>query len=528
MTILEFASRGDLASLEKLCDSSSTSETGLNPFFETKDIQDNNLLHIACKHGHVDVVAWVLSNETANSLINSRNLLGDTPIIIASLYGRKDVVSVLLANEECQVNIANDHGNTALHYATHRRHKPIVQLLLSNTTNRSNSMKTQILIRNKYGKTPLDRTSKEIKRDVAALAFLRDARALGKEDLCDAIVRSPEAIAMSQQQAKQRFLESVIPEIEIPFAALNPSRPFHPFETASADPLHPTTTTPTPSPKFQYMKGTWINAPILLRKLTNQTIHQSELRSLQREVESFRHLTHSSLSKTVGVCLQTPNVCIVTEFVSSRNLFAMLRDAEVEMDVEMVMKVAGEVCGGLRYLHGQNPPVYHLSLTSMNVMMTEQGAVKLTEFGFKDSVFRTWSTILDFSPDSSHASPAATLEHQHPDYNSMLPIIEYMSPELLREGCSSFSVAEFGPIDIYAFGVLFLEIITRESGYPGMSGQQIFDLVGTPEFHGPEIPDFVPDELKFILQGCFQRLPRNRSKIESIEEQLGSSAVLLQ
>ncbi|KAJ3029284.1 UNVERIFIED_CONTAM: hypothetical protein HDU68_012601 [Siphonaria sp. JEL0065] len=566
-TILDHASSGDLTSIEKLTQEATDSE--FEVLIQSRDFYDNNILHLACKHGHIDIISWILSKRI--SLINSRNLMGDTPLIVAASYNRNDAVSVLLGFSECQVNAGNDHGNTALHYAAFRRHKPILQLLINPTatttttaTNSQESDKIYIHVRNKYGKTPLDRTSTEIRRDIAALVFMREGRVLGKEDAGNAIgiiqllelsvsgggihalgvfstVRTPQEIAEAQESVKLRFLESVIPDVEIPFPALNPSKPVLSLcqsgggsggspniedktqgevgVGASAGPI-------TKASKYQYMMGTWYNAPVVIQRLTNQMVHQSECRAIRREAEALRFLKHPTLSTIVGVSLQTPNVAYISEFISTKNLHSVIYDAEVEMDVDQVMTYAREIVSGLKYLHQQKPPVYHLNLNSKNVMITEnnqnieiKSSIKLTEYGHQDSIFRTWSTILELQQKLEQEGGNITNTESDANSSEIDGIdIEYIAPELLdSEKQNMFSINEFGAIDVYAFGVLFLEIIVRDRVYPGMSGREVSEAVGREGYEGPEIPDFVPPELQVILQGCFKRNPAERMGIEEIE-----------
>jgi len=62
------------------------------------------------------------------------------------------------------VNIANDHGNTALHYACFWRYTEIAEFLVLNGA--------IVNIANKYFKVPLDRTSDEIKEKLKRIISL--------------------------------------------------------------------------------------------------------------------------------------------------------------------------------------------------------------------------------------------------------------------------------------------------------------------------------------------------------------------
>ncbi|KAI9336352.1 kinase-like domain-containing protein [Obelidium mucronatum] len=518
--ILELAASGDLTSIEKLT-RDATTESEFNSLVRATDFHDNNVVHLACKNGHIDVLTWILSKQP--NLINSRNLMGDTPLIIATLYCQKDVVSCLLTYPECNVNFANDHGNTALHYASFRRHKQILQLLINRPV-ATGSEKLFVYVRNKYGKTPLDRTSTEIRRDISALIFMKEGRVLGKEDSGDPIVRTPQEIADAQEAVKQRFLQSVIPDIEIPFAALNPSKPvsFQSVGNNAGTGSAPEEILPT---KQQYMMGTWYMAPVVIRRLGDQMVHQSECRAIRREAEALRSLHHQSLCSVIGVSLQTPNVSFICEFVGSNSLHSVIYDPEVEMDVEQVMRYACEIIGGIKYLHEQAPPIYHLNLNAKNVMITDGGdgvpTVKLTEYGHQDTPFRSWSAFLENSQRIDSFQTKQQKDENEKEWNVLLKTmeIEYLSPELLSTSPlqNAYAITEFGAIDVYAFGILFLEIIVRDRVYPGLDAAGIVETVNRRDFEGPNIPEFVPQDLQELLGSCFKRNPSTRITSDALE-----------
>ncbi len=71
---------------------------------------------------------------------------GSTPLITASLFGKKDVVELLLANG-AEINFQNNDGSTALHVASFFCHPEIVSLLLEQGADMN--------IHNNSGSTPL-------------------------------------------------------------------------------------------------------------------------------------------------------------------------------------------------------------------------------------------------------------------------------------------------------------------------------------------------------------------------------------
>jgi len=88
----------------------------------------------ACVDGNIPSVIGHLGKVDLNSKLASHNIecdiRGATPLMIASWYGRNEVVDLLLQEENVDVNTANDFGETALIFASHHGHDKVVALLL--------------------------------------------------------------------------------------------------------------------------------------------------------------------------------------------------------------------------------------------------------------------------------------------------------------------------------------------------------------------------------------------------------------
>lgn len=71
-----------------------------------------------------------------------------------------------------------------------------------------------------------------------------------------------------------------------------------------------------------------------------------------------------------------------------------------------------------------------------------------------------------------------------------------LAPELLQAYFPNTPTPDldFYKIDVYAYGILLYETITREMPYPGLNSMAIGLLI-MEEGIRPEIPDFVPDSL---------------------------------
>ncbi|XP_048242804.1 ankyrin repeat and KH domain-containing protein mask-like isoform X3 [Haliotis rufescens] len=92
------------------------------------DVNGNNILHHACMGGDVETVKCVLSLRVVD--INSRGRLSRTPVMEAALGGHRDVVE-LLVSEGADVSLVDKYGDNILHLACMRGHVETVKFVLS-------------------------------------------------------------------------------------------------------------------------------------------------------------------------------------------------------------------------------------------------------------------------------------------------------------------------------------------------------------------------------------------------------------
>ncbi|XP_071095403.1 serine/threonine-protein phosphatase 6 regulatory ankyrin repeat subunit B-like [Haliotis cracherodii] len=109
------------------------------------DGDGNNILHVACLGGHVNIVKHVLKKDFVG--VNSRGHDGRTPLMVAARNGHKEVFD-LLVRKGCDLSLVDDEANNILHLACIGRHMTIVKDILSHDIVDVNS-------RGQRGRTPL-------------------------------------------------------------------------------------------------------------------------------------------------------------------------------------------------------------------------------------------------------------------------------------------------------------------------------------------------------------------------------------
>lgn len=101
---------------------------GADPSIASKKngTNDQTPLHQAALHGFTEIIKELLLNKKAN--VNAKDAMGNTPLHLAALEGKQDVIKLLLDNG-AEVNEQNDLGNTSLHFAMQNGYSEISTLL---------------------------------------------------------------------------------------------------------------------------------------------------------------------------------------------------------------------------------------------------------------------------------------------------------------------------------------------------------------------------------------------------------------
>ena len=115
-------------------------------------------LHVAAMHGQADLVTVLLdAGANVNLVTKTKNV---TALHLACQNERTVVTKVLLQSANCDIDIQDSSGNTALHYASLASNSKLVELLLKYSP--------AVDIKNTNGRTPLDEAE-----DKLALSVIR-------------------------------------------------------------------------------------------------------------------------------------------------------------------------------------------------------------------------------------------------------------------------------------------------------------------------------------------------------------------
>ncbi|XP_063416470.1 uncharacterized protein LOC134698109 [Mytilus trossulus] len=218
------------------------------------------------------------------------------------------------------------------------------------------------------------------------------------------------------------------------------------------------------------------------------------------EVSLLKELHHPRVVQLIGVCTTDKFPLMVLEFMARGSLYYYLHDPKCEsMDHAEYYGVAHDIALGMNYLHQHKPQVLHLDLKSMNVLLDSSGRAKIADFGF--SKFRHDADL-----------KASKLSKK----KSMCSSPTWMAPELLETGEITTKA------DVYSFGIILWEMLTRSHPYDGCSVFQILERVRLNK--RPEISSNSPPDLSSLIKKCWDQNPAKRPAFKDIILQLDKLA----
>ena len=123
-------------------------------------------------------------------------------------------------------------------------------------------------------------------------------------------------------------------------------------------------------------EDTWIDKKVALKVAHRQ--HGLDFGQLLREPRLLASLNHPNIVSVLTAEKEDRIFFIVMEYVPGETLEGIII-REGALDVPRALDYTCQICNALDHAHGQN--VIHRDLRPGNVLVTEQGLVKVADFG---------------------------------------------------------------------------------------------------------------------------------------------------
>ena len=215
----------------------------------------------------------------------------------------------------------------------------------------------------------------------------------------------------------------------------------------------------------------------------------------KEEVEILTKLSHPHIVRMIGFYENGPLKVIILEYAVRGSLHRFLSDESNHLPDDLKRKWIRESALGIQHLHKNR--CLHRDLKASNCLLFEDNILKLSDFGL--------------ARETNHE---VTMSSQKGTY-------QYMAPELIDTNESNLAYySRFA--DIYAYGMLVLEICTRKPPYTGMEFTYVVFHVAQGKLQ-PLIPCDCPDDLSIIMRQCWRLNPRQRPTIDRLLDVMDSA-----
>jgi hypothetical protein len=225
-----------------------------------------------------------------------------------------------------------------------------------------------------------------------------------------------------------------------------------------------------------------LNRFVLLKKLTLRGGSQLVER-FKREARIMMDIKHDHIVHVYDHFKEGTSYYIVEEFVDGISLESLLR-RERYLSNEAAMLILYEVCKALQYAHEKG--VIHRDIKPGNILLSNQGDVKLVDFGIATS--------------REESEEGLTRD------GMTLGTPSYIPPEQIENAKNVDKRA-----DIYSLGVVLYEMMTGKTPYPGSFTAETIALIHKGRYTPPQRlnPKIAPI-LRAIIRKAMRPRPRRR------------------
>lgn len=193
-------------------------------------------------------------------------------------------------------------------------------------------------------------------------------------------------------------------------------------------------------------KGKWRSTDVAIKIIFDPVITEDLIAEIRNEVQMLSLLRHPKIVMLMGMSSKPPNLAIVFEHMPRGCLFDLLHTTATSISLEQRLKMAYDVAGTFAFLHQSG--VVHRDLKSYNILVDDNFNIKLCDFG-----------LCKFKADLNRG----TMQF------SGTPT--YMAPELFQKKSYDEKV------DVFAFGTLLWELVSREVPFDGLEPADIKEKV---------------------------------------------------
>ncbi|KAI3757240.1 hypothetical protein L6452_04774 [Arctium lappa] len=230
-------------------------------------------------------------------------------------------------------------------------------------------------------------------------------------------------------------------------------------------------------------KGTYCTQDVAIKALKDEYLNENVQREFAQEVYIMRKIRHKNVVQFIGACTRPPNLYIVTEFMAGGSVYDFLHNQKGRFDVPTILKIATHISKGMSYLHENN--IIHRDLKSANLLMDENGIVKVSDFG------------------------VARVQNKSSVMTAETGTYRWMAPEVIEHRPYDHKA------DVFSFGVVLWELLTQKLPYANLTPLQAAIGVVQKGLR-PSIPKNTHPEIVGLLERCWHQDPSLRPEFSEM------------
>jgi eukaryotic-like serine/threonine-protein kinase len=232
-----------------------------------------------------------------------------------------------------------------------------------------------------------------------------------------------------------------------------------------------------------------INEKVALKLIKPEiSSDRQTIERFQNEIKITRRITHKNVCRMYHLGRENDTYYITMEFIRGENLKKIIRMTH-ELSLEVALNMARQVCDGLIEAHRLG--IVHRDLKPQNIMIDEEGDVRIMDFGIASSIETKGATL----PGMMIGTP------------------EYMSPEQIDgSGVDARS-------DIYSLGIIIYELLTGKTPFSGETPWSVAIKHKNESPHDPrELNPRIPEAMSRVILKCLEK--KKEKRYQSAEELL--------
>ncbi|MEM5816351.1 MAG: Stk1 family PASTA domain-containing Ser/Thr kinase [Desulfitobacterium hafniense] len=184
-------------------------------------------------------------------------------------------------------------------------------------------------------------------------------------------------------------------------------------------------------------KDLLLNRIVAIKILHEQfTADEEFVRRFRREAQSAASLSHANIVSIYDVGKDGETEYIVMEHIEGQNLKDIIRNY-APLSTEQTLELGIQIAEAIRHAHEHH--IIHRDIKPHNILVTEDGRIKVTDFGI------------------ARAVSAATMTHT----GDIVGSVHYLSPEQAR------GIQTNEQSDLYSLGIILYELLTGKVPYDG-------------------------------------------------------------